>query len=116
MAIDRLASFTDREAILSQFEQHVCSAHTGQLQILAIKGNSGTGKTFLIEYLRQRCLPQGWQTGQLTFAQSTPDFRSILEGLEDALQGCVPRSGLHHYREQREAYKRSFDEYRAANT
>src|SRR2546429_5837551 len=81
---DHLASFTDRESILSHFEQCVQSAQSGQLQVLAVKGISGTGKAFLIDYLIRHCLPEDWQTGQLTYAQATPDFRSILEDVEKA--------------------------------
>ena len=117
MLTDHLASFTDREAILSQFAQCLQSTRPGQFRLLAIKGNSGTGKTFLIDYLSQRICPTaGWQVGHLTFAQSTPDFRPVLEDLEGALKGCVPTSRLQQYREQREAYKRRFDEYRAQIT
>jgi ABC-type phosphonate transport system ATPase subunit len=75
-----LDSFTDRERILTHVRHLLHSAQTGEFQLLAVKGNSGTGKTFLIEYLSKRLCPQeGWQTGVLTFAQSFPDFRSILE-------------------------------------
>lgn len=83
--------------------------------MLAIKGNSGTGKTFLISYLTRRVYPRlNWRSGQLSFAQSTPSFRSILVGLEDALKGCVPRESLKRYREKRDEYNRRFDEYRAS--
>jgi len=109
-----LDSFTDREGILAHFRHLLNSAQTGEFHLLAVKGHSGTGKTFLIEYLSKRLCPQaGWQTGVLAFAQSFPDFRSILDGLEDALEGCVPRQSLLRYRNQREDYKRRFDEYRA---
>ena len=109
-----LDSFTDREPILAHVHHLLRSAQTGEFHLLAIKGHSGTGKTFLIEYLSRRLCPQaGWQTGVLAFAHSFPDFRSILEGLEDALKGCVPRQSLKEYRTQREDYKRRFDEYRA---
>jgi tetratricopeptide (TPR) repeat protein len=109
-----LDSFTDRERILAHFRYLLDSAQTGEFHLLAVKGHSGTGKTFLIEYLSKRLCPQaGWQTGVLAFVQSFPDFRSILEGLEDALKGCVPRQSLLRYRKQREDYKRRFDEYRA---
>jgi tetratricopeptide (TPR) repeat protein len=114
---DPLDSFTDREAILNLFEQSLRSIQPGQLRLLAVKGNSGTGKTFLISYLTQRIFPTlNWQAGQLSFAQSTPDFRTILAGLEDALKGCVPRESLKQYRDRRNEYNHSFDEYRAAIT
>src|SRR5579864_8477866 len=87
-----LDSFTDRERILAQFRYLLHSAQAGEFHLLAVKGHSGTGKTFLIEYLSKRLCPQaGWQTGVLTFVHSFPDFRSILEELEDALKGSVPR-------------------------
>jgi len=109
-----LDSFTDRERILAHVRHLLDSAHTDEFHLLAIKGHSGTGKTFLIEYLSKRVCPQGgWYTGVLAFAHSFPDFRSILDGLEDALKGCVPRHSLLQYRRQREDYKRRFDEYRA---
>jgi len=114
---DPLDSFTDREAILNLFEQSLRSIQPGQLRLLAVKGNSGTGKTFLISYLTRRIFPTlNWQAGQLSFAQSTPDFRTILAGLEDALKGCVPRESLKQYRDKRDEYNRRFDEYRAAIT
>lgn len=109
---DPLDSFTDREAILALFEQLLRSAQPSQLLVLAIKGNSGTGKTFLAEYLSERICPSsGWETGQLRFFQSQPDFRTILTGLEDALKGCVTRAGLDQYRKKRDEYIRNFDEY-----
>ena len=112
-----LDSFTDRERILWQFRNLLRSAQTGEFHLLAVKGHSGTGKTFLIEYLSKRLCPQaGWQTGVLAFAHSFPDFRSILDGVEDALKGGVPRQSLKLYRTQREEYKRRFDEYRASIT
>jgi len=112
-----LDSFTDRERILMQFRQLLSSTQVSEFRLLAIKGNSGTGRTFLIEYLSKRVCPSaGWQAGTLAFAQSFPDFRVILNGLEDALKRCVPRESLRSYRTQREAYKRSFDKYRATIT
>ena len=112
---DPLDSFTDREAILNLFEQSLHSIQPGQLRLLAVKGNSGTGKTFLISYLTRRIFPTlNWHAGQLSFAQSTPDFRTILAGLEDALKGCVPRESLKQYRDRRDEYNRRFDEYPAA--
>lgn len=109
---DPLDSFTDREEILALFEQLLRSAQPGQLRVLAIKGNSGTGKTFLVEYLSKRiCLSIGWETGHLRFFQSQPDFRTILTELEDALQRCVSRTSLDQYRKKRDEYNRHFDEY-----
>jgi len=114
---DPSINFTDRERILDLFEQFLLSNQSSQLRVLAIKGNSGTGKTFLIEYLTRRVCPQaGWQTGLLAFAQSTPDFRPMLEGLEDALKGSIPQESLKQYRVKREEYKRSFDDYRSTIT
>ena len=114
---DPLDSFTDREQIMHLFEQFLRFAHPGQLRLLAIKGNSGTGKTFLISYLTAHICPNlGWKLGQLSFAQSLPDFRAILAGLEAALKGCVPHQSLKQYRNKRDEYNRSFDEYRAAVT
>jgi len=117
MLVDLLDSFTDREPILAQFERLLHSAQPGQFQLLAVKGNSGTGKTFLIEYLGRRvCPPAGWQIEQLAFAESMPDFRPILDSLEDALKDCVPRSSLQQYRGKREVYIHSFDDYRTTIT
>src|SRR5205807_596164 len=93
---DPLENFTDREEILALFEQILLSAQAGQLRHLAIRGNSGTGKTFLLEYLMHRVCPAlKWQNGQLSFV---PDFRSILMGLEDAFKNCVPLESLEQYR------------------
>ena len=109
-----LDSFTDRERILTHVRHLLDSAQTGKFHLLAVKGHSGTGKTFLIEYLSKRLCPQaGWHTGVLAFVQSFPDFRSILEGLEDALKGCVPRQSFKEYRSQCEDYNRRYDDYRA---
>jgi tetratricopeptide (TPR) repeat protein len=114
---DPLDSFTDREQIVYLFEQFLHVAQPGQLRLLAIKGNSGTGKTFLISYLTTYiCWKQGWKSGQLSFAQSLPDFRVILAGLETALKDCVPHQSLHKYRDKRDEYNRSFDDYRAVIT
>jgi tetratricopeptide (TPR) repeat protein len=114
---DPLDSFTDREQIVYLFEQFLHVAQPGQLRILAIKGNSGTGKTFLISYLTTHILPNlGWKSGQLGFAQSLPDYRAILVGLEAALKDCVPHQSLQQYRDKRDEYDRSFDEYRVAIT
>ena len=90
---DPLDSFTDREETLTLFEQFLDVAQPGQISFLALKGNSGIGKTFLISYLtRHVCPKKGWQTGQISFSQtSVPEFRAILAGIEDGLKGCVPR-------------------------
>src|SRR6266487_2425146 len=110
-----LDAFTDREAILARFEQTLCSARARQLHLLAVKGNSGTGKTFLVSYLTERVCPGfQWQCGQMRFAQSVPDFRTILLGLEDALKGGVPSARLEDYRAARDEYNRRFDEYKTA--
>jgi len=110
-----LDSFTDRERILAHVRHLLHSAQTGEFHLLAVQGHSGTGKTFLIEYLSKRlCLQAGWQTGVLAFVQSFPDFRSILEGLEDALKQCVPRPIFKEYRTQCEEFNRRYDEYRAS--
>jgi DNA replication protein DnaC len=95
LARDPLDCFTDREEILTQFQHLLHSAQTGTFHLLAIKGQSGTGKTFLIEYLSKRICPQaGWQTGVLAYAQSFPDFRTLLDGVEDGLKKCVPRQSI----------------------
>src|SRR5216683_5973979 len=106
---DPLDSFTDREQIVYLFEQFLHVAQPGQLRLLAIKGNSGTGKTFLISYLTTHICPNlGWKSGQLSFTQSLPDFRAILAGLETALKDCVPLQSLPQYRDKRNEYNRSF--------
>jgi tetratricopeptide (TPR) repeat protein len=109
-----LDSFTDRERILAHVRHLLHATQTGEFHLLAVKGHSGTGKSFLIEYLSNRLCPQeGWHTGVLTFAQSFPDFRSILEGVEDAFKGCVPRQSFKEYRSQCKEYNRRYDDYRA---
>jgi tetratricopeptide (TPR) repeat protein len=111
---DPLESFTDREQILNMFEQFLRTAQAGRLRLLAVKGQAGVGKTFLISYLAERLCPTfAWQAGILSYAQSTPDFRSILRGLEDALKGCVSSQRLLQYRVKRDEYNQRFDEYRA---
>ena len=50
-----LDSFTDRERILEHVRHLLHSTQTGEFHLLAVKGHSGTGKTFLIEYL-SKCL------------------------------------------------------------
>jgi|SRR5437667_12333546 len=97
----KLDSFTDREQILDKFKQFLESAQPDQFHLLAIRGNPGTGKTFLIEYLFRRVCPEfAWQAGQLTFVQAIPDFRTILLGLEDAFKGCVPHERSYYYHNQ----------------
>src|SRR5579871_6541525 len=88
---DPLDSFTDREQIITLFEQLLSSAQAGKLRFLAVKGNSGTGKTFLISFLMKNVCPRyTWQAGLLSVARSAePDFRSLLAKVEDALKGCV---------------------------
>lgn len=114
---DPLDSFTDREQILKLFEQFLHTARPGLLRLLAVRGNSGTGKTSLISYLSNRVCPKlNWRSGTITFAVSTPDFRSILTGLEDALKSCVPNESLKEYRRKRDQYNHSFDEYRTSIT
>ncbi len=113
---DQLESFTDREHILSLLENALHTAKTGKLHLLAIKGNSGTGKTFLISYLIDCICPASqWQSGRISFMQSAPDFRTILLGLEDALKSCVPQASLKQYRAKREEYNRHFDDYKVAH-
>ena len=114
---DLLDMFADREEFLATFQQALRSSQRGRLHVLGVKGNSGTGKTFLISYFINRICPSlGWPTGLLTFVQSIPDFRTILEGFEDALKSCVPLNSLRLYRKKREEYKRRFDEYRSSIT
>lgn len=106
-----LDGFTNREQILRHFQQSLQKTQVGELHILSIRGHSGTGKTFLIEYLSKRICPQaGWHAAGLVFVQSLPDFRTILLGLEDALRCCVPRESLKAYRRQREDFNRRFDD------
>jgi hypothetical protein len=114
---DPLDSFTDREQILSLFEQFLHSAQPSRFRLLTIKGNSGTGKTFLISYLADRICPQmRWQSSQMSFSQSRPNFRTILAALEQAFENCVPRDSFIRYCERRDEYNRRFDEYRASIT
>src|SRR5437667_3776642 len=112
--IDPLDAFTDREDILNLFEQFLHMAQPGQFHLLAIKGNSGTGKSFLVEYLTNRiCPPLKWRAGQMNFAL---DFRSILTGLEGAFNRCLPRKSLQRYRIKRDKYNDSFDLYKTSIT
>lgn len=115
---DLLDSFTDREQIVSLFDQFLSSAQPGKLRLLAIKGNSGTGKTFLISFLMKYLCPKlAWHAGLLSVTRSgAADFRSLLAGLEDALKGCVPLHSLKQYRIKRDDFYRRFDEYCSAVT
>src|SRR4051794_35008304 len=93
--LDPLEDFHDRQQVLDLFEKLLSAARPGRFHLLAIKGNSGTGKTFLTSYLAERICPAlGWQSGQMRFSRSEPDFRSILRGIEDGLKGCVPNKSL----------------------
>ena len=114
---DPLDSFTDREQLIQLVEHCLRAAQPGRLCILAVTGNSGTGKTFLISYLTTHVCPAlSWPSGQLSFAQSRLDFRAIVAGLEAALKGCVPRASLNQYRAKRDDYHLRFDDYRSAIT
>lgn len=114
---DPLESFTDREEILSLFEQFLHSAQPNKLRLLAVKGNSGTGKSFLIFYLTQRICPKlNWKSSLISFSQIQSDFRPTLQWLEDTLKGCVPRQSLQQYRMRCEEYKRRFSEYQTSIT
>src|SRR6266700_3213748 len=53
-------------------------------------------------------------SGRVSFTQTTPDFRSMLTALEDAIKGCVQHQHLRQYRVKRDEYIRRFDEYRAS--
>lgn len=110
---DALNMFTDREEIISLFQQALHSAQRSRFHLLAIKGSSGTGKTFLIDYLARKICPSvNWRSGQLSFAQSKPDFRYILEGIASALKGCVSYDRFEQYRAKRDECYRHFDEYK----
>ncbi len=115
---DPLDSFTDREQIVTLFDQFLSSAQPGKLRFLAVKGNSGTGKTFLISFLMKYLCPKlAWHAGLLNVTRSgAADFRSLLAGLEDALKGCVPLHSLRQYRIKRDDFSRRFDEYCSAVT
>jgi tetratricopeptide (TPR) repeat protein len=113
---DPLDGFTDREQTVALFEQFLSSAQPGSLRVLAIKGNSGTGKTFLISFLvKYVCLKRGWHAGIFSVTRSgAADFRSFVAGLEDALKGCVQLRTLRQYRLKRDDFSRRFDEYCSA--
>jgi hypothetical protein len=53
---DRLDYLTDREEILKLFKRFLRSSEGNSL-LLTIRGNSGSGKTFLISYLANRICP-----------------------------------------------------------
>jgi tetratricopeptide (TPR) repeat protein len=115
---DPLDGFTDREQIVTLFEQFLSSTQPGSLRVLAIKGNSGTGKTFLISFLMKYfCLTHAWHAGLFSVTKSgVADFRSFVAGLEDALKDCVPLHSLRQYRIKRDDFSRRFDEYCSAVT
>jgi tetratricopeptide (TPR) repeat protein len=115
---DPLDSFTDREQIVTLFGQFLSSAQIGKLRYLAVKGNSGTGKTFLISFLMKYLCPRyAWHAGLLSVTRSgAADFRSFVAGLEDTLKGCVPLYNLKQYRIKRDDFCRRFDEYCSAVT
>jgi tetratricopeptide (TPR) repeat protein len=110
---DPLERFTDRETVLALFEEFLQSAQRAHPRFLALKGNSGTGKTFLIAYMMKYICPQhGWKSGCVSFAHSgVADFRSLLAGVEDALRSNVPKENLKMYRIKRDDFLRRFDEY-----
>ncbi len=112
---DPLDFFTDREEILAQFEQFLRLAQPRRFGLFAVKGNSGTGKTFLIEYLTYQICPSlDWQVGNMNFAPLPSGFRSILAALEDALRECVSAQHFEQYCSQRDRYNQNFDTYRAS--
>jgi hypothetical protein len=112
---DPLDFFTDREEILAQFRQFLRLAQPRRFGLFAVKGNSGTGKTFLIEYLTYHICPSlRWQVGNMNFATLASSFRAILAAIEDALHECVSAQDFEQYRSQRERYNQNFDTYRAS--
>ena len=114
MLVDKLNVFTDREDIIDRFVELLNNAQRGQFYLLAIKGNSGTGKTFLIEYLSHLICPKlNWHSAQFSLAQSKFDFRSFLAGLEAAFRDCVSDVKFKEYCNKRDEYNQSFSEYRA---
>src|SRR6266568_1347549 len=114
---DPLDSFTNRESILEEFTLWLAVPEGGNY-LLAVKGNSGAGKTFLINYLSQRLclsLTPHWCMGHLAFTQgSDPTFSTILTALESALAGCTPSQPFQQYCTKRDKCISSFDEYRNA--
>src|SRR4051812_9082567 len=92
---DPLDSFTDREQLIQLVEHYLRAAQPRRLRLLAVPGNSGTGKTSLISSLPPHISPPlSWPSGQWSFPKSRLDFRAIVAGLEAALKGCVPRASL----------------------
>jgi len=112
---DPLECFTDREEILAQFKQFLRLAQPRRFGLFALKGNSGTGKTFLIEYLTYHMCPSlSWQVGNMNFAPLPSGFRSILAAIEDAIRECVSAQHFEQYCSQRDRYNQNFDTYRAS--
>jgi len=112
---DPLEYFTDREEILDQFKQYLSLAQHHRFGLFAVKGNSGTGKTFLIEYLTYYICPSlGWKAGNLNFASLPSGFRSLLAAIEDALRECVSTQHFEQYCFYRDRYHQNFDTYRAS--
>src|SRR5581483_5748093 len=109
---DPLDTFTDREQILNRFKQLLHTAQRKHLSILAVKGNSGAGKTSLIHYMRVRlCIPFHWQTVSLSFAERLPDFRLLLSRLEDALKEWVQPKEIAQYSLKKRDYEQQYNEY-----
>lgn len=99
-----LTYFTDREEILEKFKDFLDLSGTSH-HILEVKGNSGTGKTFLIYYLTECICPENWYAGQISFSPSEePDFQSILKGLESVLKGCVPEQSFQNYFNEKDKF------------
>jgi len=114
--LDPLEYFTDREELLSAFRTMLASAKAKRFELLAVKGNSGAGKSFLLRYLCERVCPGlGWMPVSITFSPyGVPSFRSILDQLEDTLcrSPFLPRDAIEAYRARRDQHVRTFDEYR----
>jgi len=110
---DPLESFTDRETILTLFKKSLQSVQPGQPRFLALKGNSGTGKTFLIAYMTKYLSSHyHWKSGCISATHAdVSDFRPLLAGVEDALKACVSYENLKQYRIKRDDFQRRFDEY-----
>src|SRR5581483_10014877 len=114
-----LDDFTDREIVLQLFDQYL-DTPSDNPYILAIKGISGIGKTFLISYLIKRICPlleKRWYVSRLAFSPaSEPDFQVILASIGSLLQECVPADKFQEYLTKCEGYIHHFDEYRVSNT
>jgi tetratricopeptide (TPR) repeat protein len=110
---DPLESFTDRETVITLFDESLQSAQPSQPRFLALKGNSGTGKTFLIAYMTKYLSSHyHWKSGCISVTHSDiSDFRLLLAGVEDALKTCVSYENLKQYRIKRDDFQRRFDEY-----